>query len=141
MKASLCYRVAAILLVLFAIGHTLGFSQAPDPDWHVDAVYGAMHSDTFNVLGSIRSYWDFFMGAGLTVGIFYLFAAFLAWQLAGVTDEIGARLRLTGWAFALSFAAITVISWRYLFVIPVAFSAIITLCLAGAAWLSSRPLK
>jgi hypothetical protein len=28
MKASLAYRVAAVLLLLFAVGHTLGFTQS-----------------------------------------------------------------------------------------------------------------
>jgi hypothetical protein len=28
MKASLFYRIAAVLLLLFAVGHTLGFRQS-----------------------------------------------------------------------------------------------------------------
>jgi len=50
-----------------------------------------------------------------------------------------ADMRMTGWAFALCFAAITVVSWRYLFVIPIVFSLLITVCLAAGAWLSARP--
>jgi hypothetical protein len=42
------------------------------------------------------------------------------------------------WAFALCFAAITLVSWRYLFVLPIAFSAVITVCLAAAAWVSAE---
>src|SRR5579862_2979872 len=38
MKSSMLYRVAAVLLLLFAIGHTLGFRQS-DPAWGVDALY------------------------------------------------------------------------------------------------------
>src|SRR5205085_10861833 len=34
-KASLLYRIAAILLLLFAVGRTLGFRQS-DPTWGVD---------------------------------------------------------------------------------------------------------
>ena len=32
MKGSVFYRVAAVLLLLFAVAHTLGFSQS-DPKW------------------------------------------------------------------------------------------------------------
>ncbi len=48
-----------------------------------------------------------------------------------------AQIRGVGWAFALTFAAITVVSALYLFIIPIVFSAAITVCLIMAAWLSS----
>lgn len=137
MKASLFYRIAAVLLLLFAAGHTLGFRQT-DPSWGLDAVLQSMRTIRFDVQGFPRTYWDFFVGAGLSTGVFYVFAAVLAWQLAGLPGAALARLRGTAWAFALAFAAIAVISWKYLFVIPVAFSIAITLCLAAAAWLAPR---
>ena len=137
MKASVFYRIAAVLLLFFAIGHTLGFRQ-PDPAWRVDALLNSIRSIHFDVLGFNRSYWDFFVAAGYCVGIFYLFAAILAWQLGGLPPVELVGMRGTAWAFALSFAAITVVSWRYLFIIPIAFSALITLCLTAAAWLSAR---
>ena len=37
MKASMFYRIAAVLLLLFAVGHTLGFRQS-DPKWGVERV-------------------------------------------------------------------------------------------------------
>ena len=43
MQASLFYRIAAVLRLLFAVGHTLGFRQS-DPKWGVDAVVGSMRS-------------------------------------------------------------------------------------------------
>jgi hypothetical protein len=73
MKASVLDRIAAVLLLLFAAGHTLGFSQS-DPSCGV----------------------------------------------------------------ALAFAAIAVLSWRYLFVIPIAFSIAVTACLTAAAWVSGK---
>ena len=138
MKASRFYRIGAVLLLLFAVAHTFGFRQS-DPQWGVDALLGSMRSIHFDVQGSHRTYWDLFLAAGFSVGVFYLFAAILAWQLGGLPAEILARLRGTRWAFALCFAAITVVSWRYLFILPIAFSAVITLCLAAAAWLSTKP--
>jgi hypothetical protein len=140
MKASTFYRIAAVLLLLFAIGHTLGFRQS-DPSWGVDALLGSMRSIHFDVQGFNRTYWDLFVAAGFCVGVLYLFAAILAWQLGGLPAATLALMRGTAWAFALCFAAITVVSWRYLFVIPIVFSILITLCLTAAAWLSMRPVS
>jgi hypothetical protein len=57
MKASMFYRIAAVLLLLFAVGHTLGFRQS-DPKWGVDALLGSMRSIHFDVQGFNRTYWD-----------------------------------------------------------------------------------
>jgi len=132
-KASLFYRIAAVLLLLFAAAHTLGFRQS-DPSWGVDALLSSMRSIHFDMMGFNRTYWDFFVAAGFSAGVFYLFAAVLAWQLAKVPAETLAVVR---WAFALSFAAITVVSCVYLFIIPIVFSLLVTLCLTAAAWLSA----
>jgi hypothetical protein len=137
MKASTFYRIAAVLLLLFAVGHTLGFRQS-DPSWGVDALLGSMRSIHFDVQGFTRTYWDLFVAAGFSVGVFYLFAAILAWQLGGLPPATLALMRGTAWAFALCFAVITVVSWRYLFILPIAFSIVITSCLTVAAWLSSK---
>ena len=45
MKASTFYRIAAVLLLLFAVGHTPGFRQS-DPTWGVDALLAATRSIT-----------------------------------------------------------------------------------------------
>ena len=140
MKASTFYRIAAVLLLLFAVGHTLGFRQS-DPKWGVDALLGSMRSIHFDVQGFNRTYWDFFVANGLSVGVLFLFAAILAWQLGGLPAATLALMRGTAWAFALCFAVITVVSWRYLFIIPIAFSIVITLCLTAAAWLSARQVS
>jgi len=140
MKASIFYRVAAVLLLLFAVGHTLGFRQS-DPQWGVDALLVSMRSIHFDVQGFKRTYWDLFEAAGFSVGVLYLFAAILAWQLGSLPAETLARVRGTAWAFALCFAAITAVSWRYLFVLPIVFSLVITLSLTAAAWLSGTQVS
>jgi hypothetical protein len=140
MKPSLFYRIAAVLLLLFAVGHTLGFRQS-DPTWGVDALLSSMRSIHFEVQGFSRTYWDLFVAAGFAVGVFYLFAAILAWQLSGLPAATLALMRGTAWAFALCFAAITVVSWRYLFILPIAFSVVITFCLTVAAWLSAKQVS
>ncbi len=140
MKAPTLYRVAAVLLLLFAVGHTLGFRQT-EPTWGVDALLSSMRTIHFDVQGFNRTYWDFFTGAGFSAGIFYLFAAILAWQLGSLPVATLALMRVTTWAFALSFAAIAVVSWAYLFLIPIAFSSAITVCLTAAAWMAAQQVS
>ena len=134
MSPSLFYRIAAVLLLLFAISHSIGFHQA-DPSWGADALVRSMQSFRFDALGSSRTYWDFFLASGFTVGALYLFTAILAWQLSSLPAETLASMRMTAWAFALCFAAVAFLSWRYLFIVPVVFYAAITICLGAAAFL------
>jgi hypothetical protein len=87
--------------------------------------------------GFSRTYWDHFVAAGFCVGVFYFFAAILAWQLGGLPAQTLALMRGTAWEFAACFAAITIVSWRYLFILPIVFSLVIIRCLVAAAWLSA----
>ena len=139
MKASILYRAAAVLLFLFAVGHTVGFRQY-DPTWRIDPLLASMQSSHFTVQGFTRTYWDFFVGAGFTVGVLYLFAAVLAWQLGALPGETLALMRATVWGFACCFAVVTVLSWQYLFWIPIVMSGGITVCLVAAAWFSGDRL-
>lgn len=137
-KPRIFYRIACVLLLLFAGGHTFGFRQH-NPEWGTDAVLGLMQSVQFDAQGFSRTYWDFFKAFGLFFSVFLLFAAVLAWLLAGLPAETLARVRGIAWALAISFVAVTALSWRYAFTIPIVFSALITLCLITAAWLSAKP--
>src|ERR1700747_3204418 len=140
LKAPILYRISSVLLLLFAAGHTFGFRQN-NPEWRADAVLGLMRSVCFNAQGFTRSYWDFFSAFGLFFSVFLLFAAVLAWLLAGLPAETLARVRGIAWALAICFVAITALNWRYAFTIPIVFSAVITVCLVAAAWLSRRPAE
>src|SRR5438105_15294458 len=101
MKASVFYRIAAVLVVLFAIGHTLGFRQN-NPEWGASSVISAMQSTRFDAQGFSRTYWDFFGAFGLFFSVFLLFAALLAWQLGGLPAETSARVRRIAWSLAIS---------------------------------------
>lgn len=137
MKARILYRISAVLLLLFAAGHTFGFRQN-NPEWRADAVLGLMRSVHFDAQGFSRTYWDFFSAFGLFFSVFLLFAAVLAWLLARLPAETLARMRSIAWAFAICFVAVTALSWRYAFTTPVVFSALITMCLIAAAWLPAK---
>jgi hypothetical protein len=65
----------------------------------------------------------------------------LAWQLGSLPAGTLAMMRGVAWALPLCFAAITVLSWRYFFIIPIVFSSVITVCLIAAAWRSAKPIQ
>jgi hypothetical protein len=140
MKASVFYRIASVLLLLFAAGHTFGFRQNI-PEWGADAVLGLMRSVHFDAQGFTRTYWDFFSAFGLFFSVFLLFAAVLAWLLGGLPAETLARVRSIAWALAICFVAVTALSCRYAFTTPIVFSTLITLCLTAAAWLSAKQVS
>ena len=137
MKAPILYRISSILLVLYAAGHTFGFRQN-NPEWGADAVLSLMRSVHFNAQGFTRTYWDFFSAFGLFFSVFLLFAAVLAWQLAGLPPEIAARVRSISWSLAICFVALTALTWKYAFTTPLVFSMLITICLIAAASLSPK---
>lgn len=138
MKASVFYRTATVLLLLFAIAHTLGFRQT-NPEWQgTGSLIASMQSVHFDAGGFNRTYWDFFSAFGFYFSVFLVFAAAMAWQLGGLPAENGAPLRRTAWMLAVSFAVVTALTWKYGFTIPLVFSALITVCLIAGAWLSAN---
>ena len=137
MSPSLLYRVASVLLVLFGLGHQLGFRRV-DPRWGVDSAIGALKATQFQVQGMTRTYWDFFSGFGFFVTVLLFFSAILAFQLAGLSKESLRNLSLVTWAFAVSFVVIALLTWRYFFIAPLIFSSLVALCLLMAAWSAAR---
>ena len=132
MKASLLYRIASVLLILFALGHTLGFRRV-DPRWKLDSIIAALRSTHFEVQGLNRTYWDFYVGFGLFVTILLLFTAILTWQLGGLPKDHLSEMRLVAWSLAACFVVVTFLSWKYFFIVPVIFSGVIAICLILAA--------
>jgi hypothetical protein len=57
----------------------------------------------------------------------------LAWQLGGLPSATLASMRGIVWALALCFVGITVLTWRYVFIVPLVFSFVITIVLISAA--------
>jgi len=138
MKASLLYRIVSVLLILFALGHTLGFRRV-DPRWEVDSIIAALRSTHFDVQGLNRTYWDFYTGFGLFVTVLLVFVAALSWQLGDLPKESVLAMPVITWGLAACFVAVTFLSWKYFFVVPIIFSGVITIFLIFAAWIAGRP--
>jgi hypothetical protein len=138
MNATLLYRIAAVLLLIFAAGHTVGFLHFKPPTPEGVAVREAMDRVQFHVRGAAYSLGGFYVGFGLYVGLGLLFSAFLALHLGGLAATNPRAIGAIGWIFCLQQAGGLVLSWFYFSTVPVIFSVLVTICTGGGAWLA-RP--
>ena len=80
MKSTWLYRIAAILLILFATAHTFGFLKFIPPTSEGRAVLDGMNTVSLQP-GSVYTFGGFYRGFGLFVTAYLLFSAYLAWYL------------------------------------------------------------
>jgi hypothetical protein len=127
--------VAAVLSLLHCIGHTVGgvFGVDAPSGTREGTVVEAMKSNQFDVMGATRSYWDFFIGYGLTISIAELLQAVLFWQLAGLAKTDPCRVRPIIVVFLLANLGLAVLAWKYFFIPPLLGDLLITIML-GLAW-------
>ena len=135
MKATLLYRIAAVLLVLFAAGHTVGFLRFRPPTQEAAAVRDAMNNVRFQVGRSSFSYGGFYVGFGLFVSAYLLFSAFLAWYLGGLAATNPQAIGALGWALFAVQMAVLALSWIHFSAAPTVFAALVAACVGVAAWL------
>ena len=128
----ICYRVSAVVLLLFAAGHQFGFRRV-DPEWHADIAAAAMRDVRFPVQGFQRSYWEFFSGFGFFVTVLLLFSAYFAWYVGGLSPDGRKMLAPVVWAFAIAYVLIAALTWRYFFMAPGIFATFVALLLVIAA--------
>lgn len=138
MKPAIFYRIASVLLLIFAALHTFGFRQV-DASWGVDSMIGSMRSIHFDIMGTSRTYWDFFVGFGFLFSVFLVFTAVLTWQLGRLPDQTLAPMRGIAWTLVICFAAVMIVCLTYTFIVPRVLSVLVLVCLAAAAWLWPKP--
>ena len=137
MKATLLYRIAAVLFILFAAGHTIGFLTFRPASQEGLAVWESMNKVHFQVGNGSFTYAGFYLGFGLFQTLFLLFFAYLAWHLGSLASKNPAAIGALGWVFCATQVVSLVLSWMYFLVPPVVLSALLTICLGWAAWLVS----
>jgi len=81
MRPSLFYRIAAVVNLLFAIGHTIGFLSFRPKAAEGQAAVKAM-AVVFSEDGTRFSYANFYKGFGLNVTLMLLLIAAWSWWLA-----------------------------------------------------------
>jgi hypothetical protein len=138
MKPSFFLRAAAVLSLLYFLGHTMGRPWTPVHTPEGNAVVDAMRTQRFQVFGAPRSYWDFYQGFGLAISVHLLAQSVLFWLLAPLARVDPVRVRPLVALFLLAILANGFLAARYFFPLPASFSAAIAVCLALALLTSPR---
>ena len=141
MKPFLWLRIAAIITLLYCVGHTMGMPWTPATGPQETAVLDVMKSARFDTFGASRTYWDFYFGFGVIISGYLALQAVVLWQLSSVANDDAGQLRPIIAAFFVSFALNALLVWKYFFAIPLIMAIAIAGCLALAfvSARSSRP--
>ena len=131
MTATLLLRIASVISLLFAAGHSLGGLRKWSPMGE-NPVLQAMTTVRFETRGANRSYLDFFMGFGWSISVFMLMQTVLLWQLASLAGTDAAHVRPMIAVFAFATLASGLIAWRFIFPIPALFSGALFITLVAA---------
>ena len=138
MKPAYFYRAAAVLLLIFTAGHTVGFLTFTPPTAQGVAVRDAMDHVVFFVKGTPHTYGGLYRGFGLFVSASLLFQAWIAWVLGSMAKREAAGIVALSVPFILFHLGDMVLSWMYFSWPPLVFSGLVVLCLSAGAMLARR---
>ncbi|WP_183811949.1 LIC_13387 family protein [Tunturibacter empetritectus] len=122
------FRAAAVLMLLFAVGHTYGFLAFRPNTAEGLAVWNAMNSVHFSEAGSTFSYGGFYKGFGLSISATQVFIAWLTWMLASMAKRGSNDARTIAWGLFVVQCVGFVLSLLYFAVPPAVLSALGALC-------------
>lgn len=129
----IAYRSAAILLLLFCGGHTVGTLAGRSPSPEADPVLTAMRTVRFDFNGVERTMFEIFFAHALLVSVFLLLSVLLAWTLSAVEPERWRPMAPIAWGLALAQGVAAFLTWRYFFVGPAVLTTIAAMLVTGAA--------
>jgi hypothetical protein len=138
MKATILFRITAVLFVLFALGHTVGFLTFKAPTEQARTVYESMNSVHFEADGKIFSYGGWYRGFGLSATASMVFEAFLAWFLGAMAKRHSRDAIVLGWALFVWQLPGVAMAWIYYGIPPMVLSALVTILIALATWMASK---
>ena len=133
MSSTLFLRIASVLTLIHCAGHTIGgvFGK-PQNGAEEIAVIETMKAHQFNVMGSMRAYWDFFFGYGLVLTVTLLIQGVLFWQLGSLIKTNPAAAKPVVALFCANFLLTSVIVFKYFFLGAGVLELLIAACLAAA---------
>ena len=138
MKATILFRIAAVLFLLFAAGHTFGFLSFKPPTQEAQTVFESMNNVHFTAEGKIFSYGGWYRGFGLSATASMIFEAFLAWHLGRMARRGSHEVKTIGWALFVWQLPGLVLAWIYFGIEPMILSALVTILIGVATWLASE---
>ena len=125
---------SAVLMLLFAAGHTFGFLSFHASTTEGQAAWAAMSSAALDPRQPHATYAAFYVGFGIFVTVFFLFEAWLAFFAARLASRDPGIARALAAALALAQLGCLLLSLRYFSTPPVVFSTITLVLFAWAAW-------
>jgi hypothetical protein len=142
MKPSLLLKIASVLTFLHAVGHTIGgVLGKPRNGAEEIAVIETMKSHSFNVMGSMKSYWDFFFGYGIDASVTMLVTAIVFWQLGTIVKIGSMAVRPIILVLGLQFLVTAAVAWRYFFIAPAVMEIVIAICAIWAFFVVAPQAK
>lgn len=139
MKSPIFLRIASVLTFIHAILHTIGGVFGKPTPGPAEVAVAAMKANHFLLMGSERSYWEFYRGMGLAVTTFLTVEAIVFWLLASLAKNEAARLRPILAVFAIGYLAFALNSLESFFLFPVITEILIALCLI-LAFATAKPV-
>src|SRR5215468_3346761 len=133
MKPWIWLRLAAALQAFGTVGHTLATaSSEPTYGAGEQAVFDAMRSFHFTIMGSTRSHWDFYRGYQFSTTVTFLLLVALLWMLSDLSRVAPRAARPLVIAIFIAQIATVILGWTFFFAGPGIVGSLITLCLAIA---------
>ncbi len=131
MPARLPFRLSAVVLLLFALGHTAGFLTFRPKEPEAVGVLESMRRVPFNFGGHTVHWIDLYTGFGLAISVAGFSFVIIAWRLSTATAAEAPLARTIAWLLCAIQAANVVLSLRYFGPVQAAFSLV---CAALLAW-------
>jgi len=129
MSASVFLKIAAVLILLFGVGHSLGYPWVGDvTEAQQTALMNAIQANTAVTMGFMRSYADFHVGFGWFISIFFLVQAIVVWRLASLLGAQPAMVKFFSGLFAVQYLANLVLDYYFFFWAPIISSALVAAC-------------
>jgi hypothetical protein len=117
-------RVASALSAVHAVMHQAGMMQTPTDPTEI-ALNASMRSFEMSVMGSARSYMDFYKGMGMFMTIMLLCFAVVLWQVSSTQKQNREATRPLLLTIGLAFLVFAAISIKYFFIAPVVMELLI----------------
>ena len=137
-KPHILLRIASILALLFAAGHTAGAPWTPaNKGIAAEGLVMMMKRVHFDVMGTERTYFDFYSGFGVSVSVCLLALAIILWQAGNVAKVSPAAARPIMLTMFAAYIALGVTSAMYIFAAPLVFSVAICALIAWA-WVKAK---
>jgi hypothetical protein len=126
-------RIAAVVQALGTVGHNLAtLSTKATHGPQEQAVFDAMRGFRFNIMGSMRSTWDFYRGYQFLMTVTFVLLVAILWLASDMCRTAVRETRLLVLALLVAQLFTVIIAAEFFFAGPAVVGSLIALCLVMA---------